>query len=188
MSWSSHLFRLPKLWFGPFSASRVSHNELSRHPSLSAGPFVPRRFGILPRCGPAATSSLRSPCFVRSPANTSMCWRSPRCCSPCGGVRRIRLTHVLARHRRVRRASPTATLRLLPSLRPCRYIRVSAFGRFDAILDRVEKTSALTLPDCRPLLHPYGNLRSNHASPTTSPLMASSLGAIAQSPSSGVPL
>jgi hypothetical protein len=26
--------------------------------------------------------------FVRSPANTSMCWRSPRCCSPCVGVRR----------------------------------------------------------------------------------------------------
>jgi hypothetical protein len=56
----------------------------------------------------------------------------------------------LARHRRVRRASPTATLRLLPSLRPCRYIRVSAFDRFDEILDLVEKTSDLTLSDLGP--------------------------------------
>ena len=45
----------------------------------------------------------------------------------CGGVRRIRLT--------------------LPSLRPGRYIHVSAFGRFDETTCLVEKTSALTLPD-----------------------------------------
>ncbi len=42
--------------------------------------------------GPADTSSLRSPYFVRRSANTSMCWHSPRCCSPCIGVRRMRLT------------------------------------------------------------------------------------------------
>jgi hypothetical protein len=41
----------------------------------------------------------------------------------------------------------TAALRLLPSLRPSRDIRASAFGRFDEITDLVEKTSALTLPD-----------------------------------------
>jgi hypothetical protein len=80
------------------------------------------------------------------------------------------LTHALARRRRVRRASPTATLRVirhfvphpfgvalqaiydaarrgLLSLRPCRYIRVSAFGRFDEITHLVENASALTLPD-----------------------------------------
>jgi hypothetical protein len=35
----------------------------------------------------------------------------------------------------------------MASLRPCRYIRVSAFDRFDEILYLVEKTSDFTLPD-----------------------------------------
>jgi hypothetical protein len=43
--------------------------------------------------------------------------------------------------------TPTATLRLLPSLRPCRTIRGPAFDRFDEILYLVEKASNLTLPD-----------------------------------------
>jgi hypothetical protein len=55
--------------------------------------------------------------------------------------------HVFGRHRRVRRAGPTATLRHPASLRPGRYVRVPAFDRFDEILYLVEKTSDLTLPD-----------------------------------------
>jgi hypothetical protein len=43
--------------------------------------------------------------------------------------------------------TPAATLRLLPSLRPGRYVPVSAFDRFDEILYLVENASDLTLPD-----------------------------------------
>jgi hypothetical protein len=68
---------------------------------------------------------------------------------PCSILRLAELfgRPALARHRRVRRASPTAALRLLPSLRSCRYIRVSAFDRFGENLYLVEKASDLTLPD-----------------------------------------
>jgi hypothetical protein len=45
----------------------------------------------------------------------------------------------------------TATLRLLPALRPSHHFHVVSFGRFDATLSRVEKTSVLTLTDLRPL-------------------------------------
>jgi hypothetical protein len=45
------------------------------------------------------------------------------------------------------RASPTATLRHLASLRPSRALHVSAFDRFDEILYLVEKAPDLTLPD-----------------------------------------
>jgi hypothetical protein len=54
---------------------------------------------------------------------------------------------VFDRRRRVRRASPTATLRHLASLRPSPDIHVRSFGRFYEITYLVEKTSDLTLPD-----------------------------------------
>jgi hypothetical protein len=54
----------------------------------------------------------------------------------------------------------TATLRHPASLRPSPHIHVQSFGRFDEILYLVEKTSALTLPDCRPLPHPCGKSES----------------------------
>ena|SRR5258708_766423 len=44
------------------------------------------------------------------------------------------------------------------SLRPSQHIHVQSFGRFDEILYLVEKTSALTLTDCRPLPHPCSSL------------------------------
>jgi hypothetical protein len=40
-----------------------------------------------------------------------------------------------------------AARRGLPSLRPGLHIHVQSFGRFDEIVDLVEKASALTLPD-----------------------------------------
>ena len=45
--------------------------------------------------------------------------------------------------------TPTASLRLLPALRPGHYFLVVSFERLDATFSRVEKASALTLPDCR---------------------------------------
>jgi hypothetical protein len=48
----------------------------------------------------------------------------------------VRLTPALARHRRLRRASPTAT-----------HFHVPAFDRFDEILYLVENSSDLTLTD-----------------------------------------
>jgi hypothetical protein len=96
-------------------------------------PFGPRRFGI--------HASLRSsrhilvPSFGRFDEITYLVEKASG------------LTHALARQRRVRRASPTATLRHPASLRPCPHIRVRAFDRFDEILYLVEKTSDLTLPD-----------------------------------------
>jgi hypothetical protein len=59
-----------------------------------------------------------------------------------------------ARRRRVRRASPTATLWHPASLRPCPDIHVRSFDRFAEIPYLVEKASDLTLPDFRPLLLP----------------------------------
>ena len=53
----------------------------------------------------------------------------------------------LARRRRVKGVTPTATLRHPASLRPSLHIPVQSFGRFDEILYLVEKISALTLPD-----------------------------------------
>jgi hypothetical protein len=66
----------------------------------------------------------------------------------------------------------TATLRLLPSLRPGRAIHVSAFGRFDEILYLVEKASALTLRISNeaffdPLRRPCRKWCSNVATPMT---------------------
>jgi len=86
-------------------------------------------------------------CCAHGPAQTSLSRRSPRCCSPCSGVRRMRLTHALALPRRVSDATLTATLRHPASLRPCRTIHSPAFSRSDEILYLVEKDSDLTLPD-----------------------------------------
>jgi hypothetical protein len=100
------------------------------------GPFGPQRFGI--HASLRSSRYIHVPSFGRFDEITHLVEKTSD------------LTHALARHRRVRRASPTATLRLLPSLRPCRYIRVSAFDRFDEILDLVEKTSSLTPDLARP--------------------------------------
>jgi hypothetical protein len=53
------------------------------------------------------------------------------------------LTHVLARRRRVRGATPTATLRHPASLRPSLHIHVQSFARFNEITYLVEKTDVL---------------------------------------------
>jgi hypothetical protein len=53
----------------------------------------------------------------------------------------------LARHRRVKGVTLTATLRCPAPLRPSLHIHVQSFGRSDEILYLVGKTSDLTLPD-----------------------------------------
>src|SRR5258708_5524542 len=123
-----------------------------------------------------------APASLRT-ASTSIYRRSPTCGSPCPRMAR-----------RVRGVTLTATLRLLPSLRPSHHIRVVSFGRLDATFSRVEKTSVLTLPDLGrgppfdPLRHPCRKWRSNHALPTRTPsLETSALGAPAPSPSRGRP-
>jgi hypothetical protein len=63
----------------------------------------------------------------------------------------------LARRQQLRGVTLTATLRHPASLRPSPHIHVQSFGRFDEILYLVEKTSALTLTDCRPLPLPVAN-------------------------------
>jgi hypothetical protein len=61
------------------------------------------------------------------------------------------LTHVFGRHGELApgssRAGLIATRRLLPSLRPSRYIHVPASDRFDEILYLVETASNLTLSE-----------------------------------------
>jgi hypothetical protein len=59
----------------------------------------------------------------------------------------VLLTHALARHRRVKGATSTATLRHPASLRPSLHIHVQSFDRFDEILYLVEKAPDLTLAD-----------------------------------------
>jgi hypothetical protein len=66
----------------------------------------------------------------------------------------MRLAPMLARRRRVRGATLTATLLHPASLRPSLHFHVQSFGRFDEILYLVEKTFALTLTDFRPLPRP----------------------------------
>jgi hypothetical protein len=56
-------------------------------------------------------------CFVHGPANTSMCWRSPRCCSPCPGVRR-RAAHPVAIGDRIVPPAMTYTLETNTSTAP----------------------------------------------------------------------
>jgi hypothetical protein len=76
----------------------------------------------------------------------------------------------LARHqRRKRRDFGRYATPSMASLRACLDFRVQSFGRFDEILDLVEKASALTLPDLVRCQIPC-ELCSNLASPTTSTL------------------
>ena len=110
----------------------------------------PRRFGILPRCGPASTS---------------VYWRSPPCGSPMVSLRPGRTipSPAFDRSDEILYLGGKASANITPSMasQPGLSIPGQSFGRSDATLSRVGKSFALTLPDCRPLLRPCSNLRSN---------------------------
>jgi hypothetical protein len=65
----------------------------------------------------------------------------------------------------------TATRRHPASLRPSHHIRVVSFGRFDATLCRVEKASALTLPDLVRYRNPRSNTATSLPPPSGGPLL-----------------